>query len=135
MSVFSLMENSSLLHNQAESHIKDLKTLVEEYVDNATRYWEEGANWWPGKTWYWDNDDVDKTGREAVKQWAETRCANLVLMVWNVGIRAKVASIRNCIDQAKENHYRKWREQEALLLEVTAAIDDFNKTVKDCHHE
>lgn len=136
MSVFSLLKSSNLLRNQVESHINDLKALVEEYVGNAVHYWEEGANWWPGDTWYWDNDDVDKVGRVAVKQWAATQCANLILLMgFDVRIRAGIASIRNCIDRAKENHYQIWREQEALLLEISAAIDDFNKTIKDCQHE
>ena len=55
---------------KAKECAEKLGCCVREFAAGAMKWWGVDFHTWPGDTWYWSNDDVDRVGRRAVRDWA-----------------------------------------------------------------
>lgn len=62
--------NDTEAFKKAKECAEKLGCCVREFAAGAMKWWGVDFHTWPGDTWYWSNDDVDRVGRRAVRDWA-----------------------------------------------------------------
>ena len=116
-----------------EKALREWETLrinVSRFVAEAVDWWDEGQNTWPGDLWYWWNSDVDRVGREAVRDWANDRlvkhCQKITL---DADTTQCARRIENLIDEAINNY----RQLRGSRLEWLSRFDEIVEEFKIIH--
>lgn len=89
----------------AKESAEKLGGCVREFAAGAMKWWGVGFHTWPGDTWYWSNDDVDRVGRSAVRDWANNVLVQSLQKITKTklpGTRAQ--EIENVVSEAVERY-------------------------------
>ena len=124
--------NDNALFSKLKECVERLGAIAYQVSADATGWWSAGCRTWPGDSWYWSNDDVDRVGKSAVKDWAETILAQcLRLFVQNPETSRCVQKIESEVSSAVER-YRDLRGKRLLFLVVlNKLLIELKKEVHD----
>lgn len=113
---------------QAGDEIETLREKVSGFVAEAVDWWGKGNNSLPGDAWYWCNSDVDRVGREAVWEWANSRLVTHCQKITQDADTVMCAyRIERIIDEAI-SEYRKLRDSRLeWLSHLDEIVDEFKK--------
>lgn len=122
--------NDSKAFEKAKVSAEKLGECVRDFAAGAMKWWGVDFHTWPGDTWYWSNDDVDRVGRCAVRDWANN------ILVQNLQKITKTKSpgvcaqeIEHAVSGAVERYVGLRRSRLAFLTNLKFSLVSLEKEI------
>jgi len=115
---------------KAKTSAEKLGGLVRQFAQKAIDWWGIDFHTWPGDLWYFFNDDVDRVGRAAVRDWAnDVLVENLQKITRTKSPGACAREIEETVSNAIGQYVDLRGRRLAFLAELDILITELKKEV------
>ena len=116
--------------NKAKESAERLGGLVLQFAEEATKWWAVENHTWPGDLYYFFNDDVDRVGKAAVRDWAnDILVQNLQEITKSKAPVLHAQAIENVVSGAVAHYFRLRGYRLSFLSNLSLSILELKKEV------